>query len=490
MKKLLLLLLILPLLSSATTYYVSATGGTGAGTSTGTAWSISKFRTEVNAGSINPGDFILFKRGDVFTSATEFTGSGKSGSAGNTITLSAYGTGAKPRWEVATSKGAFSIIGISYWVFDNLNFQDLTFDNTDKVNTAPMNCGIRLGDFSSGGVQSNNNIIQYCDVDNCGLGYVINGNNNIVQFCNITDLKNVVNTNDGGVGDYGANGITIAGDDNYITDCLFTGNWCASYDFGLSGGAIEFFGACNRNQFLRNRFYDCGAIGEFGADDHATTSEHNRIAFCLIINCGSLSYVNFSGSFATTVTNTEYYNNVIVENSYSRFSGTTSCTGFSAFCTAWHNNTSSTGETAMLAFGNGSPSDTIYDIRNNIFVLANNQKVASSGTVAGKTTHLNNVYKFSGGSSAGFTLGVSEVSTSAALFLSESGDPTTWDYHLTSTSPARGVAVLIPALTKDFFNVSVSPPYNAGVDGSSTSTQSNTIKFPAVINGVLYNRIE
>lgn len=77
----------------ATNYYVSGAGNDAAsGTSQGTAW---KTISKLNAswGIINPGDSILFRRGDVFIGTIVV---GKSGTSGNPIIIGSYGLGDKP----------------------------------------------------------------------------------------------------------------------------------------------------------------------------------------------------------------------------------------------------------------------------------------------------------------------------------------------------------------------------------------------------------
>ena len=74
-----------------TTYYVDTTGNnTNNGTSTSSAW---KTISKVNSSSFNPGDQILFKRGEVWREQLTVP---SSGSPGNHIVFGAYGTGEKP----------------------------------------------------------------------------------------------------------------------------------------------------------------------------------------------------------------------------------------------------------------------------------------------------------------------------------------------------------------------------------------------------------
>ncbi len=76
----------------ATTYYVSSSTGsdTNNGTAGSTAW---QTIAHVNGQTFQPGDSILFKRGDVWN---ESLAPGSSGTAGNPITFDAYGNGAAP----------------------------------------------------------------------------------------------------------------------------------------------------------------------------------------------------------------------------------------------------------------------------------------------------------------------------------------------------------------------------------------------------------
>jgi len=78
--------------ASPTTYYVDATGGNDGnnGTSPSSAW---KTISKVNSYDFNPGDSILFKRGEVWRERLIVSSSGNSN---NPIIFGAYGTGNKP----------------------------------------------------------------------------------------------------------------------------------------------------------------------------------------------------------------------------------------------------------------------------------------------------------------------------------------------------------------------------------------------------------
>lgn len=80
--------------ASGTTYYVSSSSGNDAnnGTLSSAPWAT---LAHVNAQTFQPGDSILFKRGDVWN---ESLVPPSSGTQGNPIAFDAYGTGAPPNF--------------------------------------------------------------------------------------------------------------------------------------------------------------------------------------------------------------------------------------------------------------------------------------------------------------------------------------------------------------------------------------------------------
>ena len=87
----LLLFIFFGLTASSTTYYVSSSGNdANNGTSITTSW---RTIAKINNSTFLPGDFILFRRGDTWREQLIIPSSGL---AGNPITFSAYGNGAKP----------------------------------------------------------------------------------------------------------------------------------------------------------------------------------------------------------------------------------------------------------------------------------------------------------------------------------------------------------------------------------------------------------
>src|SRR5215467_8623792 len=98
--------------AGATNYYFSSSSGDDSRTSSEAQNSATPWQTIGKLNSIfstlQPGDIIYFKRGDVFYGSII---PNKSGSSGLPITFDAYGTGSKPIITGFTSIGSWTSIG-------------------------------------------------------------------------------------------------------------------------------------------------------------------------------------------------------------------------------------------------------------------------------------------------------------------------------------------------------------------------------------------
>ena len=111
---------------TAATYYVSASSGSDSngGTSSSTAW---QTIAHVNGQTFQPGDSVLFKRGDVWN---ESLAPSSSGSSGNPITFDAYGSGGAPNLTgyYAVPSSAWVLVTGNAWkaavpaTFSTINF--------------------------------------------------------------------------------------------------------------------------------------------------------------------------------------------------------------------------------------------------------------------------------------------------------------------------------------------------------------------------------
>jgi hypothetical protein len=124
---------------------------------------------------------------------------------------------------------------------------------------------------------------------------------------------------------------------------------------------------------------------------------------------------HLGGGFASNIKNLVFENNTIVDrrddgNAYS--------------WTAW----------TALIFNGGSPNSDTLIVRNNIFYLADYQKVAN----ASGFTHTNNLYYFNGkNSSLGFNLGAGESISNPSFVNVSAGN-----FHLSTSSPAINAGYL------------------------------------------------
>jgi hypothetical protein len=468
MKKYLLLLLLLPTIAFGRKFYISSSGNdANSGLSSAAPWqTINKVKSFAYAGSAMAGDTFAFKCGDVFYTVNQWDGLNwrgggfqglncASGTANAPIVFTSYGTGAKPNLlfpqpSTVSARSVLTFIRVSYIIVENLQFNDTRFNSSDKITPAYTLVGVKLGDWESSGDSSasfsNHCIVRNCDFNNVSLPIVYNGNYNKIYNNTMTNLPNAVVD---GIGSYGANGVTATGSYDTIINNSITGAWAYSSYFGLNGGAIEFYNVNNYNFIAYNTFSDCGGIGEFGAGKANQTANYNTFAYNKIINCGDVSYANISGNFAIQAKNIRWWNNVIIENADSRFSGPNFGTGFTGFTTYPK-------PSNKFFSNNGSPiADTVWDLRNNVFWIVN--KTVYNGVTytyivnnGVKTVHLNNIYRLTNNATPSYSLGASEIATSSKVFTDTSNiNPLLWDYQLPEGSVAINTGI----------NVGVSPDF-------------------------------
>ena len=137
MKQLLIIaFLIISITANATKYYVSITGNdSNSGLTEVIPW---KTINKVNSfGGFNPGDSILFKRGDIFYGTLRVI---QSGSTGNPITFGAYGFGDKPVITGFKSVSGFTNTGGNIWQ-SNSAVSTLSYSNIIVINSVNVPMG-------------------------------------------------------------------------------------------------------------------------------------------------------------------------------------------------------------------------------------------------------------------------------------------------------------------------------------------------------------
>lgn len=427
MKKFFLFFFIfIALKTSATRYYVSSSQGNNNnnGTSTATPWqTLSKVNISMNL--FNPGDTISFRKGDVFAGTLTIT---KSGTITNNLVFNSYGTGDKPLFSGTGNTISTLVYAITktYIVIDGINITDPTFPpDPDRLLLARIQAGITLDQCT------------YCKVQNCemslvGTGvYTAQGGYHDINNNTIYNLRMIVNDTGAfpkNINDYGANSITLNSSNNSVTHNTFYGAWARSYDFTFDGGAIEFYneGSGASNNFIAyNTMYDNNGISETGGKNGIALCNNNVFVYNKLINNRDVFY--FHGS----QTGWQFYNNAVVETFNNRLNPTSTISG-----------------------DNGTI--TQIDIQNNVF------QIGIGGTVLNisrlNANHTNNIYKISGSTSLGFTLGANEVNTSAAFWTNTTNsDPVLWNYAPLNPGLLIGTGINV-GLSTDFAGNPVSNP--------------------------------
>ena len=143
----------------AATYYISSTDGddtcTGLSQSpytTGVTACPIKTLTKLNTKTFSPGDSILFKKGDTFYGSITVS---QSGTAGNPITFSSYGSGEKPIITGFTDVTSWTNLGNNIWESTNA-VSTLSYLNVVSVNNENATMGRTPNEGSVYTVDSHN----------------------------------------------------------------------------------------------------------------------------------------------------------------------------------------------------------------------------------------------------------------------------------------------------------------------------------------------
>ena len=417
--------------SFATNYYVDPSSA--ATTANGTLAFPWKTIAQVNSGTtlLNPGDSVLFKRGQSFSGRLSIP---RSGSAAAPIVYSNYGSGNLPEFNNAIT----DIIYISnkqYVVIDGIKIIDNSISTTDHTVQAKISYAIVIENAP-------NCSIKNCDISLVGVGIaVMAGSDNTTITGNFMHNMRMVRNTPTSVNpddDYGANPMVIGSSNNNISNNRFEECWALSYDYGYDGGAVELFGGTmNNNKVMNNTAINCNGFMEIGSSNNGI-AQNNIVAYNKIINCGIIGVYQNGSTFSVTVNNLQYYNNTVVET-VKQYS-----------------------QPGVMFWMAGTGSAGMVVVKNNIFWLSSGTNLASSKFNAGQMVHTNNIYRMASGS-LGITLNSSELlSTNASLFTSVAGSPAAWDYALPSTSAAINFGTNV-GLTKDFAGNAISGNPDAGI---------------------------
>ena len=451
-----------------------------------------------------PKDTFAFKCGDVFANGNNrriaMEWNNTSGTATNPIVFTYYGdlTLGKPNFLFprptsvpATDRYNMCFKNAYYLVFDGLQFNDIRFPVNDKRTSAYTASGLMFGeDIDTKSF--------YCTIKNCyfsNIGYGILGDcdNCTVNNNTFTNFKSVGDTL--GTFDIGADALQISGKKYRITNNYISGSWAyanpSSSSDGLLGGALETINDFDSSFIGYNIFIDNSGGMEGGQNRGEQYGANNdTFAYNLFINNSNVVYINTTGPFKSTAFKLHFWNNVIIENEKSRFTGrnnggdalgngqTYGSTGFiywpplppskSTFDPQEYNYYSS-----WRTFNSGEqssvPGDTLYDIRNNIIWNTNGLQLKPSVAERPKDYYRNNIYHIKGSYQLATNLGdgavlsTGEKIINGRLFVDTSNAfPQNWDLHIVDTSSAilGGVNV---GILKDYAGNTVSGNPTIGV---------------------------
>ena len=243
--------------ASPRTYYVDSVRGSdsGAGTSAATAW---KSLAKVNSGTFAAGTRILLRRGSWFSKGFELSESGR---AGAPITVSAYGSGARPVVSGGGAHGACILLSGSYLVLDNV---------------AAARCG-----YSGIGVSGDHNTVRSAYVYGHATGVYVKAGSDYGTYTSNTLVDNNienVNTPSPGGDDSGSFGFLIHGDRNLFSGNTVKGSIARSYDWVWDGGAFEIYDG-DYNVITRNRSIDNNNFSELGHSKRQTSVTGNVFTY-------------------------------------------------------------------------------------------------------------------------------------------------------------------------------------------------------------------
>jgi len=406
---------LLPLIVRAcnTCYYVDSIAGSdnNSGTSVDKPW---RSLARVNATHFPPGSRILFKRGSSWNGELFIDTPGVSG---NPVTFAPYGVGNAPIF-------SHSVSGTN-WVTAIFIEADWVVVEGFKVSNV-HNAGVYIAEGAD------HNIVRDLEITNVGEGIPVHGQYNLITRNYIHDLH-MINNTPGDVDDYGAVGVVLSSSNNEVSYNQFINCKAPSFDFGVDGGAVEWFGQSNHNDVHHNL-----AVGNAGFLEVGLGSvDGARLAYNVSFNNGRFSLINLAGHFASRVSDFRVENNTIIE--------------------------AAEGERGWVIFAfEGEPGPSTFLLRNNILAIENFEAVSNKSTF----THSHNLYSLSGGTEPGFNLNPEEQLADPGFV-----NPTNQDFHLLSSSPAIDAGILL-GYSLDFDNRPV--PANTDPDLGAFEYQDHT----------------
>ena len=390
---------------------------------------------DVNGATFEAGDNVLFIRDCTWAEAMLFP---SSGSAGNPITISAYGSGAQPIIDATGLDYAFAVQGKSYLILDGFDIRGgtVTFSPVFIYQNSNNNI-IR------------NNTVRHSNSDPYPAVFVYDSSNNVAD-------NNVVDNTYMGIGATRSTAGTA--DNNTISNNTVTGS--IKYAIIVNADDAGFAGATN-TIVERNTAHD-----NKGTDDTAAIGAYNPGAgtifrYNLSYNNGDATHrytgfwVDGDGNAAATT----FSYNIAYGNSKEGFAATDNVAHKFYNNVSYHNCTIDNTTNGEINLFTVDEAPEGYIIKNNVFVASDNRQLLTT-PVGGTTGHTIDYNLWYGGSATPFTWGGADNTFANYKTISSqdahsvNADPlfvstVTPDYRLQNGSPAinKGVSV---GLTVDY----------------------------------------
>lgn len=244
------------------TLYFDADSGRDANTGTSRTQALRSLAITRSA-KFQAGDSLLFKRGGHWTKDSLFLTS--QGGATAPIVVSAYGEPALAKPHLDNSGYLLVLNKASHVVIEDL-----------ELSGARGGC-VEMWDSTVSHV-----VVRRIDAHDCGGGVYASGTDISILDNQFHDGHMVVNTKNTMDDDYGATGVGLS----QLDGCLVRGNrmWnlvAPSYDYGVDGGAIEFWKTVRHCDIYGNFAYNSDGFSEFGGqpgDSVIAVSVHHNVS--------------------------------------------------------------------------------------------------------------------------------------------------------------------------------------------------------------------
>ena len=275
--------------TSTANYYVDSEKGSddNPGTTPDLPW---QNLTKVQATRFIPGSVIHFKRDSSWTGSLLIHDSGE---PGDPITFTAYGSGQLPVLRNpgdSNNRTKAVVIDADWIVVEDFLIQDVFLAGVQVLRN------------------SEHNVIRSIEVTGTGFGVVLEGQSNLVMGSYIHDLH-MVNNTPGGNDDYGAVGVSIENSFNEVSYNRILNCIAPSYDFGVDGGAVEWWSTADGISVHHNWASENDGFLEVGGG----SARNATVAYNVSVNNSRFAAFNLDGAYGSMVEDFRIENNTIVE---------------------------------------------------------------------------------------------------------------------------------------------------------------------------------